>query len=437
MSRMDHLRSRPADERHGHGSVGRHGRGMGRITNRHLWISRGYAQWAALLAASTVLCLNGPAHGVKDKNAVPVAILPPGHWTEEADDLRRALEYHVGDLPVRVEARPATPATEGPPADSDLLARARAACADDDCLAAVSWTDLADGRSLLHLVDPYGGRVLTREIPAEEREARFETMALICRSTLSVLLKGGRIGVEPAPPAPLSSPAEKTQQARPDQSAGAPPVDETTARPAPPLAFELGYRLASRSGEVPLMHGLGLNLEVHPRSWFSLRAGYTFFAPADISGREAEIRLARHPVSLGADLLVPIGASRWHAGLGLGLLVDVVTQHTRRLSDQDVRPNDNRDTALGITLSIPLSYRLLDAVSLALRFSLDCMVRSHGYKYHYRPSPQPEGVPADEVYERLESPWRLQPGLFIGLSLHPPKEKSAIRSRLPRYTEDE
>jgi hypothetical protein len=256
------------------------------------------------------------------------------------------------------------------------------------------------------VIDPADGRVLTREISAEDRAARFETMALICRGTLALLLEGGRIGVAPAAPPP---------------NAVVPPPPRHLEERRPPLAIGLGYAFASRSAEAPVMHGMDLSAGVRISPRLHLGASYTVFAPADIVGRQAEIRLRRHPISLGVDLLFREGGSRWQPGGGLALFIDPVLQETRRLDDPAAVPRDNLDALFGLSVSLPLAFRISDHLSLLARVSADFYFNNINYLYDNTlyVNLGSAGLSGNGV-ETLEKPWRVQPRAHLGLLISLP-----------------
>ncbi|HUT77983.1 MAG TPA: hypothetical protein VM285_09870, partial [Polyangia bacterium] len=189
----------------------------------------------------------------------------------------------------------------------------------------------------------------------------------------------------------------------------------------PSFDIGVGYAFAVRSAEVPAMHGMDLSAawRVSPR--LLLRAGYAVFAPADIAGRQAEIRVRRHPVSLGADLYFGGEGSRWRPGLGLALFVDPVLQETRRLDDPADEPRNNLDALFGLSVSVPLAVRISDHLSLLARISADYYLNSIIYIYdNTLDTGSTHSQPAGDAVERLETPWRVQPRAHVGLLISLP-----------------
>jgi hypothetical protein len=366
---------------------------------------------AALLAGLAWCARPGAVSG--DDRLVLVLLEPS--QSASAGELARAIGIHASDLPVRVEER--TPGRAGATSGAmTLLDDARAACGPANCVAAVSWSDLPDGRTLLHLVDPADGRVLTREIVADDRAARFETMALICRAAIALLLEGGRIGISvaaagPAPEAPPAPPA----------SPEAPPDARSPGSTAWRVEAGIGYALAFRSAEVPVMHGLDLGAGVSLSQRVVLRAGYTVFAPANIDTPWAGIRIRRHPVSLGADVFPGGDRHRWRPGIGFGLFVDAVAEETRRLDDPADEPRDFLDPLFGLFASVPMAFRISDHLSLFARFSADFYINNVIYLYNISEDSDiaSTGSTGSDV-RTLDAPWRVQPRVHLGLSVSLP-----------------
>ena len=112
---------------------------------------------------------------------------------QRADSLRaiQALRGQFSDLPVRLEVVWVERLSQLP----RQIALARRQARQTDAFA-VFWCDLSEGDKVyLYLAEPERGRVLVRDVRQQPGAGRFETVAIITRSSVAALLSGGTLGV--------------------------------------------------------------------------------------------------------------------------------------------------------------------------------------------------------------------------------------------------
>ena len=212
---------------------------------------------------------------------------------ETGDEIRERIEGQTSDLtwarvPAASTGAEATRALALPP-----LRRARALARGTGATVVV-WVDEGPGRFEIAIVDVEAGRVLLREIPFDdaERTANLEAAALIVRSALQTLERGGHIGVRPA--RPVASPAEPSPPSPPTSQDSLPTSADTTAEHIVEPAARALHFDASLGGTSLLRGHAVITLEATLRinlGALHVAVGLVATAPDTLSSQGVSLRL--------------------------------------------------------------------------------------------------------------------------------------------------
>jgi hypothetical protein len=352
------------------------------------------------------MALAGVPVAAESANPVVVLILG-GDQEAAAAPVIDAIEAQFSDLSVelRVERLPSLPVSLRE--QTDIAKRVGgtpgAAC--------VFWFDLAeDGAVYVHLRGGAGtgDRLLVRglEPGPEVDRGRAEGLAIIVRSSVAALLRGGRIGIlvdeipDATPPAPMGTAAPPPAPVAPAVDAG--PV---VARRGPDrLALNLGYLYTGRAGTHPLQHGLWLGLGMRVAAGLHVEAGYAVLEPLAARGELASMRLRRHPARLGLSYMLRLGRTR--LGSGVHLVVEHARQELTGLASGMRAAEDLDDVTLAVSPHLSVSIDIWKQLGAFVTAGVDLVL-----------SPLAYTATRGGRREELIGVWPVQPFAMAGLRI--------------------
>ncbi len=261
---------------------------------------------------------------------------------------------------------------------------------------AVFWCDFAGEEQIfLYLTEYEGDRILVRKLREKEDGGRAEALAIIVRTSVSEMLRGGEIGVraaevvkkEPPPQAPAELPEPQEEE---------PPVDT-----GPHVRFGVAYALYTYSSKHPALHGLDLGFELvlHPN--LALSAGYTIHGALEEDGDLSSISVKRHPGRLGVSLKFPLGIAE--LGASLFVVLDVMTFHNYEMVDVLTRVSDENDVVFHILPTLDAVIEIVERLSVFTSVGLDVPVND---KYYV--------VKVERDQEVLLRPWSVHLNVYAG-----------------------
>jgi len=280
--------------------------------------------------------------------------------------LIRAVEAQLSDLPVEFAVEWVDRIPENLSAEVD---EARAITVRTDALA-VFWCDLSRADEVyLYLSNAEQSRILVRRLDTGEKGVRFESLAVIVRSVIDAMLRGGRIGIELGDPAPPPTVAYETP-AQVKTWSGEEPAPDDPGRSERDflLGLQVGYALSGHSSRVPVTHGVDLRLSLVTRVGFEAFAGYVVRLPIAITDRDISIDIETHPAFLGAGWIFAFG--RLGVGGGAEVILDFTVQSTRQVATSTAVPRDHRDLIFAAAPYLAGTCELFED-RLALRLQLE------------------------------------------------------------------
>ncbi|MBW2277627.1 MAG: hypothetical protein JRF63_09065 [Deltaproteobacteria bacterium] len=361
---------------------------------------KGALRVAAGLALAFALC-RAEAQQVEPVDGVLPTVLMIA-TTGEAEDVSRlvvrAVQSQLSDLDVTFRV---SPVEQLPGSLREQIALADRLASEADALA-VFWCDLTNREQVfLYLSGTETDRILVRRLEEPDKSGMSEALAIIVRSSIGELLRGGRVGIEVAevvavepPPPALPAPAPPAP--------GEPPPEPRVLR----ITHRIGYVFETYSAEQPATHGLelGLGARVHPYVW--VLAGYTMVGTLREDGRAASIRLRRHPVHLGLGVAFPVGM--FELGASVAGVVDFSTFEVRGLDREKMKAvQDLSDVVFSVVPMLEARLRFLARLQLLLAVGVEIPVSA----VHYV-AETTEGE--DEV---ILDAWPVQPRFFAGMAV--------------------
>lgn len=357
------------------------------------------------LAAFAVVARAGFALGADPATPAVVMVLGADQEAAAAPAMA-AIEAQLSDLEVdfRAARMPALPPSlRGQIAAAEELGRAPG-------VACVFWFDLAeDGAVYVHLRGGPGSgdRLLVRRLepgPSSDH-GRAEELAIIVRSSVAALLRGGRIGIlvedlpEAAPaPARVTAPAVAGEMVAPEDE------PRPAWREGERLSLGLGWAYAGRGSTHPVQQGLWLGLGFRAVAGLSLEAGYSVLEPLSVRGDLAALRLRRHPVRLGLAWMFGIGRVR--LGVGVHLVVEHARQEVEGLAPGMRAASDRNDVGLAIAPHLSVSIDVWRQLGVFVTAGADLPAAPVAYV-----------AIRGERTEELIGAWPVQPFAMAGLRI--------------------
>ena len=329
--------------------------------------------------------LAAPAAGQEAQEGLPRVVLIAADELQETAPLVPAVRSQLSDLEVVFQLHTVE---EFPAQLAEQLQLAREMARTENAIA-VFWLDrTTHDQVFLFLTGESGDRVLVRELAEMDEPGRHEALAIIVRSSVDAMLRGGRIGIEHVP-------AESTASA----PAGTKPAT------AGVLSVGLSFALKSHSGTHPALAGLDIRIGLQVYRSLSVLVGYTFVQPMEVEGSTASARILRHPARIGVGLSWSLGAFR--LGPSLCLVVDYTTARAHDLAAGLTAIEDVGNLVLGLAPAAEIGLSLSRWSELLVQ--LEGEVPLNGRRYV---------VDAGGGREVLLEPWRFRPGLLIGFRVH-------------------
>lgn len=355
--------------------------------------------WLGLLCLAAAL-LAAPANAGEPRRVVLVVSASDA---ARAESLMGAIKAQLGDLPVAlVVEEPA----RVPSALRDRLDFAAQACKQHDAVGAFFVEAEQVDDILLYLVEPAAKRALVRRVKktAGAEQAGVEEMSIIVRSTVGALLEGREIGMEVGPEiAPPPKPAEPPPKPKPTPPRPAPP------RPPEPERHGLGRLAAHYAGEsfapeAPWQNGLGVELSGSPDGQLFFGLGYVAFAPVEVEGDAARVRVARYPLRALVAYEIPVERLRFAGQLGF---VGELDRRSTTKTGTGVVPTESADTLLwAVSPRVTARYEVWSRTHLWAGVGLDVFLSNSEYV---------ADLPGRR--EALLSPYRTRAQASLGLAV--------------------
>ena len=270
---------------------------------------------------------------------------------------------------------------------------------------------LSPGRADLYFADRAGQRFLVREVllPSGLDAVGREAVSQVLTLSVVALLEDHRAGIsrseaerllapEPAPRAPAPAPpapAPEAEAPRGNSSVGA-------------GAF---YATKAYGGGVPLVHGPGVTLAFvsdgeHART--ALWASVEYELPQAFRAADVGVKWSTTLFRGGVEWLQQLPGSPWLVGARLGLGVDLIdfTPRGGNAESGFLLTAARQTTVAVFTPALKLAFPLHDRLTFSADLFADCY-----------PTRVEFGLERDGAAERVLSPWRVRPGLALGLML--------------------
>ncbi len=304
-------------------------------------------------------------------NKVVVMLVPQGQ-EEMFQPVIRAVQSQLSDIDVVFRLKPVEALERDIPAQVAMAERV----ARDWKAIAVFWCDLvAEDQIFLYLTEYEGDRILVRKLREKEEGGRAEALAIIVRTSISEMLKGGEIGVRAAHIAEVApEPPAQTKTAPPTKP---PPPPTVEAPPSHGLAFHIAYAFLTYSADNPATHGLDLGLEFFINDNWALIGGYTVLSPIKESGEYSGLRLKRHPGRLGVAARFPV--ARFTPGASLFLVIDVATFENFDLPETLDGVKDRNDVIFGVMPMADLGIKITDLLSAFISAGAEVQINPKFY----------------------------------------------------------
>jgi hypothetical protein len=235
--------------------------------------------------------------------------------------------------------------------------------------AVVCWIDAeANGRWLVHMLDPAGDRLLVRPVDASgaHTSAGIETVAVMARDSTEALLSGDLPAsalTKPAPPEPAPSPAGPAQA----------PTSHASRRHVRLSLAYLGYDFAE---EVSWRHGASIGGAWITTTGLFAGAAYTLSAGARV--KEPVLFEVNRPMSL-----LMFGGYRHRVGdfaldTALGISVDLLERHTPGQSGA-TRTGDTSRVEAAFSPRFRIEWAIAQALGIHLGGGIDVLFNNFSY----------------------------------------------------------
>ena len=245
----------------------------------------------------------------------------------------------------------------------------------------------------MYLAEAGGDRLLVRRL-SDMEGALAEELAIIIRTSVAELMRGGRIGVA------VSTIAELNEPPPPEP----PPVEE----PEPPvpenriLSVRLSYAMYTHSAEHPAVHGLDLGIGVRFHPNWGVTSGYTILSTISSRAQIAAVRLNRHPINIGIRANLDRGAICF-AG-SAKLLFDYTTFENDSLADGMISTTDKGNFLLSVVPMVELVWYVHARLGLFVAAGAEISIISRQYV-----------VQGDDGMHTMLDSWAVQPWFFAGI----------------------
>ena len=362
------------------------------------------ARWRYVLVALAVVGVilpalaeaqEGSGHASESPAPTTVVMIVPVDQDEESLPMIRAIQSQFSDLEINlrlvsVEALASSLRSQVQIAERETNA--------NDALA-VFWCDIgAQERTFLYLAEAGGDRLLVRRLSDMEEGALAEELAIIVRTAVSELMRGGRIGVA------VSTIAELNEPSPPPPPPEPPPVEE----PEPPvpdrriLSVRLSYAMYTHSSEHPAVHGLDLGIGVRFHQNWSVTSGYTILTTISSRGDLAAVRLNRHPINLGIRANLDREVIRI-AGT-LKMLFDYTTFENDSLADGMISTTDTGNFLLSVFPTVEFAWYVHPRLGFFVAGGAEISIISRQYV-----------IQGDDKRQTMLDSWPVQPWFFAGI----------------------
>ena len=369
------------------------GKGMDDPTTAHAGVRRRAALLLALLVLAAAPTLT--ARAAAPVATTIVAMLVPSNQESQVDDVVRALQGQLADLPValqltRVEA--VADEAEGRAEMARAVARGTGA-------AIVFWYDVSPPASVSLYVCNHDGRPpVVRPVDGVETEAKLETLALIVRGSVRAALDRGDGKADDHAPQTEDQNTPRSEVEIP--LSGPEKIKSPDERGL--FDLELAYAFESFSADSPASHAMGFALAIRLHEQWALLLEYRhFFGAVEGESTLVATRLRRHPFSLGARFRWPLG--RFELGADLLATLDYQEMNTWA---PGVRLNpDQSDFAFSMSPMLRATVRVFTRVRLFLTTGAEIFFSQQKY-----------GVRGTTSRTVLLDPWPVRPRLMLGVS---------------------
>ncbi len=337
----------------------------------------------------------------KSSASATVVMIVPVEQDEESLPIVRAIKSQFSDLEIElqlvsVEALGASLRSQVQIAESEGVA--------NDALA-VFWCDIGtEEHAFLYLAEAGGDRLLVRRLSDMEEGALAEELAIIVRTSVAELMRGGRIGVA------VSTIAELNEPPPPPVVPPPPPEPPPVEEPEPPvpdnrtLSFRLSYAMYIHSSDHPAVHGLDLGMGVRFHPNWSVTSGYTILSTISSRAELAAVRLNRHPINLGIRTNLDRGA--FHFTGSAKMLFDYTTFEDHSLADGMISTTDTGNFLLSVLPAVEFAWYVNAMLGFFLAAGAEISIISRQYV-----------VQGDDGRQTILDSWPVQPWFFAGIVL--------------------
>jgi len=379
---------------------------------------------ARLLVLAVLLTVGGASAHSRAPKAKTLVLLAAKNRPHLARRALRALRSQLSDTSVALRV---VWVKRLAPSRAAQLARSKKQAAKRGVLA-VAWYDASQPNEILMLA-ARTGRLVVRRVTGASVGGRFESLAIIVRTSMLALLAGQPLPPQPPPrrrvvprlrveprrvvprrrvePRPVPRLRVEPRRVVPRRR---PAPGRRTTPPARPGAWrfgfglEAGYFLSGYSVDAGAVHGGELAAIFHLRAGWELLLSYR--VTQKVTGRIASSRLdlQSHPIGLGARWRHHWG--RFGLGLALSLLMDYATLSTAIDPTTHTSSTDRGDLLWSVMPMVSGTVALARRIQVVL--SVGAQIGLNWRRYV---------LDEQSATLTLLHPWPVQPCLMIGLSV--------------------
>jgi hypothetical protein len=350
-----------------------------------------------------------PHSSANESGALPSVVMIVDSGSEEASStIVQAVESQLADIDVVFSLEAVDEIAQNLNVQLDVVAKV----AHRRNALVVIWCDLVgSNKVLLYLSETKGDRVLVRKIEESEQGGRAEALAVIVRSSVNAILKGGEIGVKVEPKAgvlPESLPKSKPEGDEHKVAKTGEEEDEPRPHRVETRKFWIraAYALYMHSEKQIANHGADVGLGISLKSSWSVIVGYRILSRIE-EGRSniGTMRLARHPLCLGIAWEYDVGGLVLQPSLSLTM--DFASFEMKRLFAGMEIVDDTSDILFSVLPAFKIEYWVTSRLGLFLCVAAEISLNS----IHY--------VTVDANHEKtvLLDSWPVQPWFFAGFSV--------------------
>jgi hypothetical protein len=353
-----------------------------------------YSVFYAIMIALGVIVSFSSTQALADEPPV-VLIVAFESQRPFADQVKETIEIQLSEINVRLQVE----WVAAPQASTrEQIRQASRVNSATGALAVVWYDHRNNDHGFLYLADADKARILLRRIDEEDEAARAETIALVVQSAVEALLRGGTIGVkEPVLEAVEAEPVPPEREDDTTPTEGAQPVI------GPFLGIDVAAGLQSRSTEHPF--NIGFNAEIYGSfaPGVEVFLSYTLWNTMISEGKNALVRVARHPLGLGLRYGAYLGKFRLDGTAEF--LADFVNQETTRIFSTvpTAQGQDHFDVIFSVVPGITVARSISRRIEIFGRLSAQIPFNRVEYRYM-----------TSDGSEIIETPWSIQPRLLLG-----------------------